>query len=87
MSSRNVESIFVVIAANGVLEFVEFCDVMADWESKDQRKQLRLCFDVRILNILEKNFDSEIAAQKWISLKTIGLSHTLISLKISALPS
>ena len=35
-----------MIPANGVLEFVEFCDVMAEWLTTDQNEELRLCFKV-----------------------------------------
>ena len=35
-----------MIPGNGVLEFVEFCDVMAEWLNTDQNEELRLCFKV-----------------------------------------
>ena len=35
-----------MIPGNGVLEFVEFCDVMAEWFNTDQNEELRLCFKV-----------------------------------------
>ena len=41
-----------MIAANGVLEFMEFCDVMAEWLNTDQNEELRLCFRVGNIRIL-----------------------------------
>ena len=39
-----------MIQGNGVLEFVEFCDVMAEWLNTDQNEELRLCFKVSSKN-------------------------------------